>query len=89
MQELSARIQRLSADSPATAPALPNPVLPPPPTALEILDSLLADIPASDAEKDRLKTVKIVRGLLAGKHERKEVVKYLLGIVDAVKGGAK
>ena len=93
VQELSSRIQRLADALPATAPDhLPNPVLPPPPSALEILDNLLADIPASDAEKDRLKTVKIVRGLLAGKHERKEVAKYLLGIVDkvdVVKGGAR
>ena len=59
---------------------------------LTVLDGLLTDIPAADAEKDRLKTVKIIRHLLAGKHDRKEVVKYLLGIIDTVavvKGGAK
>jgi hypothetical protein len=57
-----------------------------------VLDGLLTDIPAADGEKDRLKTVKVVRHLLAGKHDRKKVVKYLLGIIETVptlKGGGK
>ena len=60
--------------------------------SLTVLDGLLTDIPAVDAEKDRLKTVKVIRHLLAGKHDRREVVKYLLGIIDTVptlKGGGK
>ncbi len=83
---------------PSSTPApLSNPVIPPgiagtstgDLTLLAILKGLIEEIPAADAEKDRLKTAKYIHGFLAGKFQRTDVAKYLLGVVDKVEAPKK
>jgi len=69
--------------------SLPNPVIKDAVAILAELKQLIDEIPASDAEKDRLKTIKYVHGWLAGKLQRTDLAKYILGVTDKVEATKK